>query len=92
MDFYEVIKEFEQKAKHIEPYTTGSIRIPSTAFCILFKLLLYRLSSVQMMELLTHRVILIFILELPCQRYRDNLFTIRLSNNDSMELAIFVCR
>jgi len=35
--YHEVIDEVYNKVTHVEPWATGTSRLPSTAFCLLFK-------------------------------------------------------
>jgi pre-mRNA-splicing factor 38B len=51
--YHEVIDEVYRSVKHVEPWQTGTTRIPSTAFCLLVKFLLMKLTIKQMNGLLT---------------------------------------
>ncbi len=50
--YHEVIGEIQQSVHHVEPWTTGTSRYPSTAFCLLLKFMLMRLTVKQMNGLL----------------------------------------
>jgi pre-mRNA-splicing factor 38B len=50
--YHEVIQEINACAKHVEPWQTGTARIPSTAFCLLLKLMLMKMTYKQMNGLL----------------------------------------
>jgi pre-mRNA-splicing factor 38B len=50
--YHEVLGEIQQSVHHVEPWTTGTARYPSTAFCLLLKFMLMRLTVKQMNGLL----------------------------------------
>ena len=53
--YHEVVQEINASVKHVEPWQTGTARIPSTAFCLLLKLMLMKLTYKQMTGLLEMR-------------------------------------
>lgn len=50
--YHEVIGEIQQSVHHVEPWSTGTSRYPSSAFCLLLKFMLMRLTVKQMSGLL----------------------------------------
>jgi len=50
--YHEVIGEIQRSVKHVEPWQTGTSRFPSSAFCLLVKYLLMKLTVKQMSGLL----------------------------------------
>lgn len=50
--YHEVIGEIQRSVKHVEPWQTGTSRFPSSAFCLMVKFLLMRLTLKQMNGLL----------------------------------------
>ncbi|XP_047982734.1 pre-mRNA splicing factor SR-like 1 isoform X3 [Salvia hispanica] len=52
--YHEVIDEIYVTVTHVEPWMTGNCRGPSTAFCLLYKFFLMKLTVKQMHGLLTH--------------------------------------
>jgi hypothetical protein len=53
--FHEVANEIEISVTHTEPWTQGTQRMPSTAFCLLLKLLQIRLTYKQMREIISNK-------------------------------------
>jgi pre-mRNA-splicing factor 38B len=53
--YHEVIDEIYDRVCYVEPWSAGTSRIPSTAFCLLFKFFTMRLTSKQMHGLLRHQ-------------------------------------
>lgn len=51
--YHEVIDEIYRSVKHVEPWQTGTTRYPSTAFCLLVKFMLMKLTLKQMKGLLS---------------------------------------
>lgn len=51
--YHEVIDEIQRSVKHVEPWETGTARYPSSAFCLLVKFMLMKLTMKQMNGLLT---------------------------------------
>lgn len=51
--YHEVVAEVQSRVTHVEPWQTGTSRIPSTAFCLLLKFLLMKLTVNQMQGLLS---------------------------------------
>eukprot|EP00457_Paulinella_chromatophora_P004954 gb/GEZN01004967.1/.p1 GENE.gb/GEZN01004967.1/~~gb/GEZN01004967.1/.p1 ORF type:complete len:567 (+),score=75.42 gb/GEZN01004967.1/:118-1818(+) len=50
----ELVEEIKHEVTHLEPYaTTKSTRLPSTAFCILYRLFVVRLTQDQLHEMVT---------------------------------------
>ncbi|KAL8472379.1 hypothetical protein ACS0TY_029549 [Phlomoides rotata] len=52
--YHEVIDEIYVTITHVEPWMTGNCRGPSTAFCLLYKFFLMKLTVKQMHGLLNH--------------------------------------
>lgn len=52
--YHEVIGEIERTVKHVEPWQTGTARFPSSAFCLLVKFCLMKLTEKQMNGLLKY--------------------------------------
>ena len=50
--YHEVIDEIYRSADHVEPWQTGTARFPSSAFCLLVKFMLMKLTVKQMKGLL----------------------------------------
>jgi hypothetical protein len=50
--YHEVIDEIYSRVTHVGPWQTGTSRVPSTAFCLLLKFMLMRLTKKQMTGLL----------------------------------------
>lgn len=50
--YHEVIDEIFRSVTHVEPWQTGTSRVPSTAFCLLVKFMLMKLTLKQMKGLL----------------------------------------
>ena len=50
--YHEVIDEVYNSVRHLEPWQTGTKRLPSTAFCLLLKFMLMKLTVKQMKGLL----------------------------------------
>lgn len=50
--YHETIDEIYTSVSHVEPWQTGTTRVPSTAFCLLLKFFLMRLTEKQMKGLL----------------------------------------
>mmetsp|Transcript_23288 Transcript_23288/g.21178 ORF Transcript_23288/g.21178 Transcript_23288/m.21178 type:complete len:381 (-) Transcript_23288:585-1727(-) len=48
MTYHEVLDEIRACVKHVEPWQTGTSRLPSSAFCLLLKLLYMRMTYKQM--------------------------------------------
>lgn len=46
--YHEVLTEAQRSLKHVEPWQTGTSRLPSSAYCLLVKFLLMRLTIKQM--------------------------------------------
>lgn len=53
--FNELIDEIYSRVTHVEPWSAGTGRLPSTAWCLLVKGLQLRLTTKQMYTLLNHR-------------------------------------
>lgn len=51
--YHEVIDEIYRSVNHVEPWQTGTTRYPSTAFCLLVKFMLMKLTLKQMKGLLS---------------------------------------
>ena len=51
--YHEVLREISARVTHVEPWQTGTSRIPSTASCLLLKLMHMQLTVKQMTGLLT---------------------------------------
>jgi pre-mRNA-splicing factor 38B len=54
-EFQEVIQEIKLRVSHVEPWQAGTSRSPSSAFCLLVKLLTMHLTYKQMRQLLVAR-------------------------------------
>lgn len=52
--YHEVIDEIYVTVTHVEPWMTGNCRGPSTAFCLLYKFFIMKLTVKQMHGLLNH--------------------------------------
>eukprot|EP00753_Platysulcus_tardus_P016089 PLAT5403.1.p1 GENE.PLAT5403.1~~PLAT5403.1.p1 ORF type:complete len:373 (+),score=185.14 PLAT5403.1:150-1268(+) len=52
--FPQIVDEIYSRVEHVEPWSPGTARIPSTAFCLLYKLCVMRATKKQMRVLLTH--------------------------------------
>eukprot|EP01083_Nonionella_stella_P169684 575918_1 len=55
----EVVEESERKVKHLEPHLQGFTTSPSTAFCLLYKLMIMKVTVKQLSGLLNHNSLLI---------------------------------
>lgn len=53
--YHEVIDEIYNKVTNVEPWATGTSRLPSTAFCLLMKFFTMRLTRKQITGLLNHQ-------------------------------------
>ena len=53
--YHEVLHEICSNVVHVEPWQTGTTRIPSTAFCLLLKLFLMKLTQKQMNGMLDYK-------------------------------------
>jgi pre-mRNA-splicing factor 38B len=53
--FHEVVDEISSKVNSLEPWLNNAARIPSTAFCLLYKLFTLKLTVKQMQSLLNHK-------------------------------------
>ncbi len=51
--YHEVIDEIRRSVKHVEPWQTGTARYPSSAFCLMVKFMLMKLTVKQMNGLLS---------------------------------------
>ena len=52
--YHEVIDEIYNQVDHVEPWMTGNCRGPSSAYCLLYKFFLMKLTVKQMHGLLKH--------------------------------------
>jgi len=52
-EFSEVVQEIKLRVSHVEPWQAGTSRVPSSAFCLLLKLLTMRLTYKQLRLLIT---------------------------------------
>ena len=52
--FDAIVDEIYEQVTHVEPWATGTQRVPSSAFCLLVKLCTFRVTREQMKVLLTH--------------------------------------
>lgn len=52
--YHEVLQEIESSVSHVEPWQTGTCRVPSTAFCLLLKLMLMKVTLKQMKGMLNY--------------------------------------
>lgn len=52
--YHEVLHEIKVSVTHVEPWQTGTTRIPSTAFCLLLKLMLMKVTYKQMEGILDY--------------------------------------
>lgn len=52
--FPRLLDEIYNEVNHLEPFTAGSQRMPSTAFCILFRAFTMRLTTKQLTTMLNH--------------------------------------
>lgn len=50
--YHEVLQEIQSSVIHVEPWQTGTSRIPSSAFCLLLKLMLMKVTIKQMKGML----------------------------------------
>jgi len=53
--YHEVIDEIYNRVTHVEPWSAGTGRLPSTAWCLLTKFFTMRLTTKQMSGLLRHK-------------------------------------
>ena len=51
-----VLDEIYSRCDHVAPWAPGTSRVPSTAFCLLMKLFVMKLTRPQMNEILVHEV------------------------------------
>lgn len=54
-DFQELLGEIYNHTEHVEPYSVGTSRTPSTPWCVLYKMLCMRLTRNQMRMMLNHQ-------------------------------------
>lgn len=52
--FEEIVDEIYERCEHCAPWATGTSRIPSSAFCLLMRLFVMRVTTRQMQTLLDH--------------------------------------
>ena len=52
--YEEVVDEIYNHVDNVEPWMTGNMRGPSTAFCLLYKLSTFNLDGRQVTELIEH--------------------------------------
>ncbi|CAM9601007.1 unnamed protein product, partial [Heterosigma akashiwo] len=52
--YHELVDEIYNKVGTVEPWSTGTSRVPSSAFCLLFKLCMFQLTERQMHSILNH--------------------------------------
>jgi len=50
-EYADVVREIKSRVTHVEPWQAGTSRVPSSAFCLLVKLLTMRLTYKQMRQL-----------------------------------------
>lgn len=55
MSFEDLIKEILKEVHHLEPWAEGCARLPSSAYCILLKLFLIRLTESEIYNMLGYR-------------------------------------
>lgn len=55
MSFEELIKEIIKEVHHLEPWAEGCARLPSSAYCILLKLFLIRLTETEVYNMIGYR-------------------------------------
>jgi pre-mRNA-splicing factor 38B len=53
--YHEVLYEIQTSVTHVEPWQVGTARFPSTAFCLLVKFMVMKLTARQMKGLLYHK-------------------------------------
>lgn len=53
--FEDIVDEVYRSVKHVEPWQTGSTRVPSSAYCLLLKMFTFRLKISQMLSMLDCR-------------------------------------
>ncbi|CAN0579255.1 unnamed protein product, partial [Ectocarpus sp. 12 AP-2014] len=51
-----VVDEIYSYCDHVAPWAPGTSRVPSSAFCLLMKLFVIKLTRPQMNEILVHEV------------------------------------
>ena len=54
-DFQSITEEVNRKVTHVEPWSAGTNRVPSTAFCLLVRYCLLRLTDKQLHSMLSRR-------------------------------------
>ncbi|CAM9473366.1 unnamed protein product, partial [Phaeothamnion confervicola] len=54
-DYHQVVDEIYNRVEDVGPWATGTSRVPSSAFCLLMKFFVMRLTAKQMKGLLSHR-------------------------------------
>lgn len=52
----QVVDEIYSYCDHVAPWAPGTSRVPSSAFCLLMKLFVMKLTRPQMNEILVHEV------------------------------------
>ena len=52
--FQQIVDHIYEKVDHLEPWSAGTARVPSTAFCLLFKLATMGVTRNQMVAMLNH--------------------------------------
>ena len=52
--YHEVLGEVESSVTHVEPWQTGTSRVPSTAFCLLLKLMTMSITFKQMVGMIDY--------------------------------------
>lgn len=67
--YHEVIDEIHRSVQHVEPWQMGTARFPSSAFCLLLKFMLMRLTRKQMNGLLQDENLLVRCIGLLYLRY-----------------------
>merc|ERR1719424_1433330 len=53
--YHQIVDEIYTRVDHVEPWSAGTGRLPSTAFCLLTKLLTIRLTTKMMEGMLRHQ-------------------------------------
>lgn len=54
--YIQVVDEIYSYCDHVAPWAPGTSRVPSSAFCLLMKLFVMKLTRAQMNEILVHEV------------------------------------
>ena len=54
-DFQSITEEVNRQVSHVEPWSAGTSRVPSTAFCLLVRYCTFRLTTKQLHSMISRR-------------------------------------